>query len=365
MGKVMFLGVLLLLLAPAVFASGGIAITQEEARIDYNEAYAYSFEHISTFKVNNKDLKNYANIPLTNGSRIDADIFPGSDVTFTIRVENSFGGDGPTLRSVARVRIEKIDDGSDLKEESADFELEPGNDNLADIKIKVPFIAKSGAYKTKIEVQGLGANKTLLTASTNSVLIVRQLGHDIRITNAVVEPSTLSCGRKSTLSAEITNVGSTAENQLALEFKSTALGINSADSGISLVSANDNTDLPRIYKKTFGIEVPKFFKAGTYPITVNLYWQNFILFDQKTIYLTVKDCSAAKQPTTQAKNETSPVIVIQPPKIPKEIVTSTQEVSILESPVLLSMFVGAFVIMILAVIALAGYAYGYLRKDKV
>lgn len=353
-----------ILLASLAFAGGGIAVTNEEVRVDYNEAYAYYYEHVSTLQVNSKDLRNFASIPLVNGSRINADIFPGSNITFTIRIENTFKEGGEDLRNVlAKVRIERIDDGSDLKEQSADFGIDPGNDNLADVKVKIPFIAESGAYKTTIEAQGIGANKTLYTASTTSILNVRQLGHDIRITNVALDPITVDCRRKATLSAEITNVGSTLENELALEFKSVSLGIDSADTDISLVSSGDNNDLPQIYSKTLFIDVPSFFKAGIYPLAVNLYWKG-ILFDQKTLYLTIKDCTKNTANQQQSTNNQTSVVVSSAPTqwMPKEIITRTQEVPILENPVLLSMFAGIFIITALAVIVLVGYGYVYLRK---
>ena len=116
------------------------------------------------------------------------------------------------------------------------------------------------------------------------------------------------------LTAEAMNLGSNTENEVALEFKAASIGINSYDKDVSLESSDEASEEEKTYTKTLNIEVPSFFRAGTFPILVSLYWKNFILFDQKTVDLVVKDCVSGAKTTEEPKQEEKEeeVAVIQP-----------------------------------------------------
>lgn len=347
------------LIALTSFAEG-LEITKIDVRADYDYSMAYRLEQEEKLT-----RVNYAAIPLKNGSRVNADVFPGANLTFTVTIENTFKDSTQALRDIiAKITIEGRH-GKKYRELSGGFDLEPGTVAKADVKIMVPFDADSGLHGVFIDVQGTGKNHTLYQTVLNLGLDISKLSHDIRITKVLLEPNAVDCKRKAELSAEIANSGSNTENGVALEFRSPSLGINSYEKNLTLASSTDNMDDQMTHKKTINIEVPSFLKSGTYPIYINLYWQNFILFDQKTVYLTVGDCAptAKSKPAQEAKNETL-VPVIKPAGgtgniTSGELITATEEVSILDSPVLLSMLLGVvFLLMILAVLVV----FGLLKK---
>lgn len=341
------------LAAPAVLAAG-LEITEIDVSVDYDEAY--------TYRVENRDRIDSASVPIANGSRIGADILPGSNVTFTVRVENTFTGDDPDIRGVfVTTSIEDIDDGADLDEESIDFDLEPGDDYRFDVKFHIPFDVEAGTYSTVIEAEGEDRNETPYRAEIMLDLEVRKQSHDIRISKVLLNPGVVDCSRKTRLTAEIVNAGSNPENQVALEFKSGNLGINSFDGDIKLESSDEASDEEKTYAKTLNIEVPSFMREGTYPIFINLYWKNFVLFDQKTADLIVRDCASATVPVQQQdtgkKQET--VTVIQPESEDSSedspgISTSTESTG-LNTPALAFMLTGGLAIIVLAILAVFGY----------
>lgn len=347
---------LFMLLSPSVLAAG-LEITEIDVNVDYDDAYTYRVEY--------RDRIDSASVSASNNTRIDADVLPGSNVTFTLRIENTFQGEDPKLRGVfAAMTIEDIDDGSDMEEESIDFDLEPGNDNRVEIKFFIPLDVDAGTYNVVIEAEGEDRNETSYKTKLTQKLEVKKQSHDIRITNVLLTPSAVDCDRKAKLTAEITNAGSNPEDQVALEFKSGNLGINSFDRDIFLESSDEASEEEKIHTKTLNIEVPAFFQEGTFPIFINLYWKNFVLFDQKTAELVVKECAAsAKIPVKEEpkQGEKDTVTVIQPKEEARdggEIVTTT-EVSALSSPVL-AIILGAVLILILAGLV----AFGYLRRAK-
>ena len=361
MKLIVFAMVFLLLVASSSLAQG-LAITRVDARVDYDNAYIYRLEQEEKLtRVNN------AVIPLINDSRINVDVFPGSNLTLTVTLENTFTDDTQDLRNIfTKITIEGTRHGSDVKEEDGNFDLEPGSEGKADVKFKIPFDIDTGTHNVIIEAGGANRNDTSFKTGLRLKLDIKKLGHDLRITKVSLNPSVVSCYRKTTLTAEIANAGSNAEDQVALEFKVPGTGFSSFDKDVYLAASNEADDNELMHTKTSSIEVPSFFKAGKYPILVNLYWKNLVIFDQKTMELVVKDCGSAVQTEPQEeKNETA--IVIQPSEGTREIppeglITATEEVSIFDSPVLLSMLLGGgFIITILAVMVI----FGLIRKSRV
>ena len=346
--------VLALLLAPSIMAAG-LEITEINANVDYDEAY--------TYRIENRDRKDSASVPAANGTKIDLDVLPGSNVTFTLRIENTFQGEEPDLRGVfATMTLEEIDDGADLEEKSIDFDLEPGNDYRVDIKFAIPMEVDAGTYKLVMEAEGEDRNGTSYTAKLIQKLEVKKERHDIRISKVSLNPGIVDCDRKTKLTAEIVNAGSNAENQIALEFKSGNLGINSFDRDIFLESSDEASEEEKRHAKALNIEVPSFLNAGTYPIFINLYWENFVLFDQKTADLVVRECSASAKTPAKGPSEKDTVEVIQPKEDVQDQkdITSTTEVPAFSSPAL-AMILGGFLILIIAGLA----AFGYFRTRKV
>lgn len=336
---------LIVILAAPVALGAGLQITEIDAGVDYDEAY--------TYRVENRDRVDSTSVAVANGSKINADILPGSNVTFTIRVENTFQGDDPDIRGVfVRASIEDIDDGADLEEESTDFDLEPGADYRFDVKFHIPTDVDSGTYDLLLEAEGDDKNETSYRTEIMLKLEVKKQGHDIRISKISLNPSVIDCSRKAKLTAEIVNAGSNPENQVALEFKSANLGINSYDRDITLESSDEASDEEKAYSKSMNIEVPAFMNAGTYPIFINLYWKNFVLFDQKTADLVVKDCQAASQPK-QDTGEKEPAVIMPEEKADSEIPISAERV--LNSPLFALMAAGGVLILILAGLAIFGY----------
>ena len=355
--KVIAFSFMFMVLLAAAALADGLKITRIDARVDYDNAYIYRLEQAESLT-----RKNYALVPLTENSNIAVDVYPGSNLTFTITLENTFNGDTPEIRNIyTKVTIEgKGKEGADVQEKSTYFSIDAGNDIKADIKLYIPFDVESGPHKVTIIAQGVG-NHTVFETSISLRLDIKKLGHDLRISKVSLEPSVVSCTRKTKITAVIANAGSNSEDNAALEFKATWLGFDSYDTGIFLSASNDDPDLIK-HSKTAVIEVPVFFAAGNYPITVNLFWKNFIVFDQRTLYLTVKDCGITNK--TNPKNETNQTIVTPPredtniPSSPSAIESS----SILNSPMFLFILLGNGIFMtVIAVLVI----FGFLRRSKV
>ncbi len=335
-------------MASSVFA--GLKITEIDFSVDYDEAY--------TYRVENRDKKDSGAVNPANNSKIDADVFPGSNITLTVRVENTFPSDGSDIRGVfTTMTIEEIDDGADLDEESLDFDLEPGDDYRFDLKFSIPLDVDTGTYLVLLEAEGEDRNETLHSTELALKLEVKKQQHDIRITKAALTPSFVSCDRKSKITAEIMNLGSNLENQNAIEFKSDALGINSIDKDVSLESSDEASVDEKVYEKNLNFEAPSSMQAGTYTIFVNLYWKNFVLFDQKELHFTIRDCGAEKpeQPISgggSAKPDNDEEQNEQEEPTRQTGFVQSIRPRILATPALVLAVLGGFIIFVIAVIAI-------------
>src|SRR3989338_6172551 len=345
----MFEIALMVLLASAAFAQG-LEITEIDVDVDYDEAY--------TYRIENRDRLNSASVPASNNSKISVDILPGSNVTFTVRVANTFTGEEPKIKGAfVTITIEDIDDGADLDETSLDVDLEPGDDFRADVRFPIPLDAKAATYNVRMEAEGEDRNETLYRTQLNQKLEVKKQSHDIRITKASLTSSVLGCDRKTKLTAEVMNMGSNAESQIGLEFKSASLGINSADRDIFLESSDEASEEEKIYVKSLSIELPSLFKAGTYSVLVNLYWKNFVLFDQKVVELVVRDCGKEiaqkpgedEEPAPEEKEEASQETETSPEAMaPVSSIRIIKKMAVFKAPVTWMLILGAVLIAAIA-----------------
>ena len=346
MRLIIFSMIFMILLAAGIFARG-LEITDMRMSVEYNDAYTYQLEF--------KNRVNYVS-GLTNNSRIAADVFPGDNVTFTVRMENTLSGSSPDNRmrnAIIKVAIVNIDGSSSLEGESDGFNLDGGDDAIDDIKFPVPFDAAAGTYDVIINAQADGRNGTFYFTDNKLKLQVKKLSHDIRITKTQLNPGIMDCSRKTKITADVVNAGSNLEDGVGLEFISPELKINSVDGGITLDSSDDAAVEDKKHAKTLNVEIPSSLKSGTYSILVNLYWKNTILFDQKTLYLTVRDCnspgktnSEQKQNITNADKNSSQ----QSEPSTSEYPQSSQRAKFSLSPALVFILLGGFLIFIIIIL---------------
>ena len=359
MEKALMLILIAVLLAHQSYAAG-LSITEVEARADYDEAYTYSIEK--------RERIDYDLVSPTNNSKINVDIYPGSNLTFTLRIENSLPSTGTDIKGVfATITIEEIDDGSDLEDESIDFELEPGDDYRVDVKFPIPLDVDSGTYNTIIVVEGEGKNDTFHRTELRLKLEVKRQSHDIRIISASLGSGIVQCDRRIKLSADIMNLGSNPENQMALEFKSDNLGINSVDRNIFLESSDEASIERKTHTKILNAEISKSIRAGTYPIMVNLYWRDVVLFDKKVLELRVRGCDSINRNDTGAEDEEIQTIIDsgnipeQPANFSVDTASSKgKPIFKLDSPAFMLIMLGAFIVFVLAIVMI----FGFSRKAK-
>jgi len=225
-----------------------------------------------------------------NGEKIGREAKESSDVEFEIEIENIFEKE---IKNVdVTVTIKDIDDGDDLDDEDSIFRIAPGESENVDLGFDLPLKVDDGDYDVKIDVEGKDEDNNIHIANWVLTLEVKKERNNVKIIKALVSPSTVSCSRLTSLTVNILNLGREDEEDVKIEIKNEALGINIKEENIDL---DTGTDDDAEYEKTFMVDIPDDIEAGTYPIDVKVYYNKDRDTDTGKVNLIVEDCRQIQQ----------------------------------------------------------------------
>ncbi|MBT5924648.1 hypothetical protein HOH30_02895 [Candidatus Woesearchaeota archaeon] len=239
-----------------------------------------SFLTIKTIEINGKS---------------SGDLSIEEDNEIEVKVENDYTEDMEDVE--VTVRILNVD-GDDLEEDAEIGDLDEGDDDT----IKVTFDLRNEdideeEYVIEVTVTGDGVddNSDHETVETKTVQLEID-NHKIVIDRASLSSSTLTCDAHTTLHVEVDNVGKKDEDNVVIKVTNDALGLNSKKSNIDLEKFFDDDNE---YDTSFNINVDGA-RAGSYPITVEVFRDTDRLEDTETVTLTVSDCTV-QQTTSQGQ----------------------------------------------------------------
>ena len=255
-------------------------------------------------KVDGKTDKN-----MENNTKIDKEAKPGSEVQFSLKLENLFTDEEDLeIEDIdVDVTIEGIDDGDDLEDSAEDFDLRQGKNEKLKIKFDMPLEIDEGIFDVVIDVEGKDENGTTHKISYNLELEVEKEKHEIRIIRSSVTPSAINCRRQISLNTEIINTGTKDEDDVALEVVSSELGISSLIAGIELKEGTSDNRFTKMFTESIGTDI----MPGKYPITINAYYDGK-LSDTKTVDLDVQECTLFREAEEKVEEEKLEVEVISP-----------------------------------------------------
>ena len=330
----------------------------------YNAQLFYMYADVkSKLRISDLDIevgdKTDANLQnKEDGYKIDGEAQPEDDIEFRIKLKNDYtkSEDIDIENILVTVKIDSIDLGDDLEEEGAEFDLDPTEDETVTLTFKVPLKVDEEEYDVEILIEGEDKNNIDYRIVKNFVLEVDKNSHEIRIYNRELSPEIYECNRKGTLDIELMNTGSSNEDEVELEVKSSALGIDARERDIELGNNPDDDD--NTYTKTIPINLSDSLVAGTYKIDIKAYYSKDVIDDYKQVDVVVNDCVVAAE-----KEEEEPVEVVQRPvtstttgeiaPTTEVMPTATTEISFLESPAYLAVLALGVLIITGAIIALA------------
>lgn len=285
---------------------------------------------------------------LKDNDKIGRDAKPESDVEFQVTVMNNFtSAEGLEIQDVrVKVTIEGIDDGDDLESESREFDLRPQGDKKVTLRFKLPLNVDEGSFDVSIEAEGEDENGNDHKDQIDLELEVEKEKHDLRFIRFILNKQTVKCNESFTASYEIINLGQEDETKAAVEIKSSELGIDAEQRGLSIKSGTEDNTI----SKSQTLKIGNNAEDGTYTITAEVFSDDGKSGDTRTASLNVRDC-----PEDEIKPEPTPIptkTVVR--KVP--ITTATVQVAgietvqrTLEFPIISLLFKGASGNMLLLV----------------
>ncbi len=301
---------------------------------------------------------------LSSGEVLDG-IDAGETVDFKVKVRNAFSEDIKIKDIEITVTIENIDDSDDLDETSQEFDLKDGDSEEEVFKFFIPYYVEPDTkFNVLIEAEGKDENGGNHYASETVKLEIDKKSDEVSITRAELTSDVLQCVRSTDLDLLVTNTGEDDQDEVKVEVKSSALGINFKQEGISLDgSSKDDGN----FRKSISVDLPDSIRPGTYPIEINTYYSRTIPSRSGRVSLTVKACNLDDEGTTSSSNSNVVVQgsnnanVIQPPtsgQVFASTVQSEQDESLSSSTLYLSLMI------LLNVLAIAGIAYLLISLSK-
>ncbi len=289
---------------------------------------------------------------LANGDTIGQDARPGDALEFRVELRNNYtNAENLRIQSITtKVTVEGIDDGSDLEDETSEFDLSPQSTKRSTIKFQVPLEVDEETFDVLIEAEGSDKNGTRQLASMRIRLDVDKETHKLKITRKTLAPASISCNRKNVqLGITVQNIGSDDEENVVFQITSTDLGIDFKDNVGELRSGSTDSDTR--FSKTYSFNVPTDLEAGSYPVTLAALYDSDRKKTEESVSLNVNDCQTKiVQETTQTQNtDTTTQTTTAPPVTVVEPSTSgtTTQVSFLSSNAFLAVVI---IIMLIAVI---------------
>ncbi|MFH1848680.1 MAG: hypothetical protein ABH879_00675 [archaeon] len=231
---------------------------------------------------------------------------PESSLDISVDVKNAYTGSlGSDIEDITITgTLRDIDDGDDMEVELDDFKLSPGKDKTKKLSFDVPFKVEEHEYALDIEVEGTDKGGLSFYASWPIIFAVEKDSHNLRITQASFDRDSIKCAETASLFVQVTNLGSSTEDDVVIEVVSPELGLNFRETGLEL--DEDPFDDTNQFSKTFLAEA-KGIAPGDYEAKVRAYYDADRLDDEQRVALHIDSCTETRQ-IIQPVKTAAPVI---------------------------------------------------------
>ena len=299
---------------------------------------------------------------IQNGETIGKDAKPGSTIEMKIKVENTYDSDVSDLQIediTVKVTIFDMDDGSDIDDESDEFNLDAEDDKTLTFTFDVPMTVDEGDYDILIEAAGKDENGTSHKVEWNLKLNVDKKNHEILVDSLRISPNPAKCDNAANLDVSIINTGTEEEEEAALEISSSSLGLNAREDNINLDEGADGN----YYNKQFSVPLPENIAEGIYQITIKSFYDLTRETDSKTIDLVVEKCDAPKKQAEEKKETVLVNIIKETPQITtKKQPAPATKISLTKSDTYILVLIGLMLVGTIAVMTMLGLLIKMMRK---
>ena len=213
------------------------------------------------------------------------------DIEFDVRslfTEN----DDPRIKDIeVKVKIEDIEDRGtdDIDMDAVEFNLDSRESkNLDEFEFRIPFdVEDNRVYDIIITAKGRDEEGTRHEAEFRTGLRAVKNQNDVRFTRLNLYPLTFKCGGVLTADIEVTNLGTSDEDEAAYTLKNEALDIFARET--FELKSDSNSDLFE-YNKLHTFEIPADAAPGKYSILAKAFYESTTETDQEKIQFKIEQC---------------------------------------------------------------------------
>jgi hypothetical protein len=246
------------------------------------------------------------------------------DIEFDVRSLFTENND-PRIKDIqVKVKIEDIEDRGtdDIDMDAVDFNLDSRESkNLDEFEFRIPFdVEDNRVYDIIITAKGRDEESARHEAEFRTGLRTVKNQNDVRFTRLNIQPLTFKCGGTLTADIEVTNLGTSDEDEAVYTLKNEALGIFTRE--IFELKSDSNSDKFE-YNKLHTFEIPADAAPGKYSILAKAYYESTSETDQEKIRFTVEQCD--QQTTTEDEPEEGPEDEPEEEPLPTETEQETED----------------------------------------
>ena len=306
-----------------------------------------------------------------------SDVLPGSKLEIKGDITNKFSDDDDIeMQDVTiEITLESIDnEGDDDLDGDEDIgDIKADDEESFSIEFEIPEDVDEGEYDVVILVEGEDENGAKHSVEWTDVrLKVEKDKHDIQITKVSVSPSKISCSRRASVNVDLKNQGTSDEDEVVVLIESADLEIVNEDSTIPELQEGTGEDTE--YDKAYSFDIADNVRAGTYQLSVKVFYGTDTLSDSETVDLVVEKCEVSV-PVEDDKKDDAAVVVVSPPKtVIKEdqgedldilttpVTETTEGSSLLGSGNYMLLLLGAIGIAVIVIIIMVVVLFSMKRK---
>ncbi len=263
-----------------------------------------------------------------NSSTLDSNVKVGTTVKMTFEVENLFDREDYENSEVDNIRLQIEADNDEIF--PSNFDTEYDLDALAadtkekfTIEFEIPEDIGTDDYDFTFTLTGEDGQGIEYEQIKTLKLNLKRAKDDLRIVKSDLNPTTVTTCSASTatLDLKVQNYGSDNQKYAAVSVSNPALKINENVGNLVIDRYDDDKDS---WSKIYTFNIPATTPAGTYPLTIKVYYDNDKEDDSKVENLVVEGCPAATPPnttTTTSAAATTPATTTTPPAVQTGTVT--------------------------------------------
>ncbi len=271
-------------------------------------------------------------------------IKPGDTLSLEVNVENRFSSNDNV--DLEDIEVTAVNDDLDLDESETISSIAPRKTKTATMRFSIPDDIENDDYEVTIEAEGDDENGAAHGQRFRFTIEIERPDHEISITRAELDPSSISCESSTELRIAIRNTGSNEED-------ATYLRIASPDLKFSQVVGPFDLDEDQSRSSTFSIPILPNLSVGSKRITVESFYEGDQLSDRKTVLLSLSRCEATAPAPVSSQNQS--VVVVPQPKEPAIAETPAQQpTGFTDSPYYIPLLVIANLILLGAAIFIVG-----------